>query len=275
MLSLFTCARRTAISAILCATLAPAAFAADMPFPLAPEPQAVDQPMEFGSGWYLRGDIGPSHVSNLDIDPQLLSRALANNWTIGGGGGYQYNRWFRTEVTVDYESLYQKNGYGTGLLCPIHSKNGVTDVYSFCTPLLHSRLEAITILGSGYVDLGTWYGVTPYVGAGFGVNIVYNKDQVNYFQSNAASYAGISWTDSGNGQTYTANWDRYSSGTTLRFSYAFMGGVAYDVSEHLKLDLGYRWLNMGNYSGTNVYGVPFTKNIIAQQLRMGFRYMID
>ncbi len=32
------------------------------------------------------------------------------------------------------------------------------------------------------------------------------------------------------------------------FSFALMSGIAYDIAPHLKLDIGYRYLNMGSLS---------------------------
>jgi len=283
MLSFLSRARAPiAFAAIIGALLSPAAKAADMPF-LPPQP-VNDAPVEFGSGWYLRGDLGVSHVNNLNIDPALLSNALANNWTIGLGGGYQYNSWFRTELTADYESLYKKYDPGSNqTLCEIGAVGkpaggpftSSVPVNSLCTPVYHTRAEMVTLLTSAYLDLGNWAGFTPYVGAGVGANIFYLKNQVNWYQSNLAAYAGVTWTDPYTLGTYTANWDRAYSGTSVRFAYALMAGVAYDVSQHLKIDLGYRWLNLGRYDWTDRYGQSISKDLVLHQVRAGFRYMID
>jgi opacity protein-like surface antigen len=54
-----------------------------------------------------------------------------------------------------------------------------------------------------------------------------------------------------------------------------MGGVAIDLTPHLKLDIGYRYLSLGNYSATDSSGNPITKRLSAQEIRTGFRYVID
>ena len=98
---------------------------------------------------------------------------------------------------------------------------------------------------------------------------------MTWYEQNLTAYAGTTWTDPFTGGTYMANWDRAVSGTVLRFAYAFMGGVAYDLTDHVKIDLGYRWLNLGHFTSHDVFNVAHTKDVHVDQLRLGFRYMID
>jgi opacity protein-like surface antigen len=284
MVSLFSSARATALSAMACALLSSAALAADMPFPFAPPP-ANDGPVEWGTGWYLRGDIGAAQSSLTSTDGVVLTQSFPNNWSAGLGGGYQYNNWFRTDVTVDYEQLYSKNGPQAVILpCQIGAVGwpfgtgpyaASFPVYAGCSPLVQTRAETMAVLANAYFDLGNWGGFTPYVGAGAGVNVLYQKSQMTWYEQNFTPYAGTTWTDPFTGGTYMANWDRGFSGTFLRFAYAFMGGVAYDVTDHIKIDLGYRWLNLGHFTSHDVYNVAHTKDVHVNQVRLGFRYMID
>ena len=50
------------------------------------------------------------------------------------------------------------------------------------------------------------------------------------------------------------------------FAFALMAGVAIDVFDHTKLDIGYRYLNDGRFQGATMY---------YHQVRAGLRYMID
>jgi opacity protein-like surface antigen len=54
-----------------------------------------------------------------------------------------------------------------------------------------------------------------------------------------------------------------------------MGGVAIDLTPHLKLDVGYRYLGLGNYTAVDSSGNTITKRLSAQEIRTGFRYVID
>jgi hypothetical protein len=105
----FLRARATIITALLGAFLAPAALAADMPFPVE-APPIEEGPVEWGSNWYLRGDVGPTQISPSTLNGVILSNSFPNNWTIGLGGGYKFNSFMRADITVDYGSLYNKTG---------------------------------------------------------------------------------------------------------------------------------------------------------------------
>ena len=280
----FSRARATAFLALIGVLLSPAAFAADMPDPM-PMPTPVNEgPMEWGTGWYLRGDIGAAHVTPEDLNGVLLSRDFANNLTVGIGGGYRYNDWVRTDVTLDYATLFEKNGpQNTVLPCQVGAIGtpiggpftGSIPVFSACTPVVRNRTESAVALANVYFDLGNWWGFTPYVGAGAGLNVLFQRAQTTWFTSNLVPYAGTTWIDPFSGVTYMANWDRNVSGTFMRFSYAFMGGVAYDLTEHIKIDVGYRWLNLGRIEGVDSFNNRVSKDLISQQVRLGFRYMID
>ena len=86
-------------------------------------------------------------------------------------------------------------------------------------------------MANGYVDLGTYVGLTPYVGGGLG-------------------YTYVDWGSLGDTRALRRRrparqrWSaRPSTRATQswRFTYALMAGLAYDVSQNMKLDLGYRY----------------------------------
>jgi opacity protein-like surface antigen len=284
MVSLRFRLRALLLTAMAGALLLQPAKAADMPFG-APAPEPVnDGLVEWGTGWYLRGDVGAAYIRPHDLNGVILSPDWPNNWTAGLGAGYQYNSWFRTDVTADYQSLYKADGpQNAALLCQTGAVGtpaggpftGSIPVYAACYPVAHTRTEAAVFLANAYLDLGKWWGVTPYVGAGAGVNVLYQKAQVNWFQGNGVPYAGVTWTDPFTLGTYMANWDRNFSGTFLRFAYGFMGGFAYDLTDHIKIDMGYRWLNLGRIEGVDSLNNRISKDLISQQARVGFRYVID
>ncbi len=150
MVSLTFKARATVLTALVGAFLSHAAQAADMPF-FSPAPEPVNDGMvEWGTGWYLRGDVGAAYIRPNDLNGIVLSPDFPNNWTAGLGFGYQYNSWFRTDVTVDYQSLYKKDGPGYTILpCQIGAVGtpaggpftGSIPVFSDCSPLVHNRTE--------------------------------------------------------------------------------------------------------------------------------------
>jgi opacity protein-like surface antigen len=253
MVRLFTRARATAFSAMFGALVSPAANAADMPFAAQPLTPVNEQPVEWGTGWYLRGQVGAADNSLSTIDGVVLSRNFPSNWTAGLGGGYQYNTWFRTDVTVDYQFLYDRNGV-QNVFMPCFAGAGLTA----CSPLVSNKAESLAILGNAYLDLGNWWGITPYVGVGAGVDVLRQRAQVGWIP------AGIPYT-----------WGPSYSGYYLRFAYAGMVGLTYDLTSHIKIDLGYRWINLGKIEGFDLYNNRFSRNLYSNQVRIGLHYVID
>src|ERR1700744_5611822 len=109
------------IAAGAASLLSSAAFAADMP---APPPYAPPPVQDFG-GWYLRGDIGMSNQSVKNIrltDPTAYQGLNTFNETTNFdaaptyqiGVGYQFNNWFREDVTGQYRG--SSNFKGTDLI---------------------------------------------------------------------------------------------------------------------------------------------------------------
>lgn len=281
----FLRARATIITALFGAFLAPATQAADMPFPV--EEQApLEGPVEWGSNWYLRGDFSVAQVSPTNINGVTLSNNFPNGWAIGLGGGYKFNNWFRADVTVDYQSLYSFSGLRTDVMLPCitglyqpdpFNPGVVAGTYAGCTPNVKNRTESMLTLANAYLDLGNWYGFTPYIGGGIGVNVLYQRATTNWYMNNGVPYAGVTYSDPRNGATYMENWDSKYQSTNLRFAYALMGGVAYDIDNHWKIDVGYRYVNMGKIEGYRVTPTiyTFSQNLTNHQVRVGLRYMID
>ncbi|MBI3275324.1 MAG: porin family protein, partial [Methylocystis sp.] len=229
--------------------------------------------------------IAAARAPVLNIDGAQLSPDFPNNWAAGLGFGYQYNNWFRTDVTADYEQLFSRSGPDTLILpcqigaAPVTDLTGViigsTPIFAGCSPFFRSRATTAAFLANTYVDLGHWWGFTPYLGAGVGVDVLFQKAQVNWFQGNGVPLAGVTWTDPFSNATFMQNWDLSHSNTSLRFAFAFMGGVSYDVTDHFKLDVGYRWLNLGTITGADSFGNPVKRRLDIHQLRAGVRYVID
>jgi len=284
MLSSFTRARIIAISTVAGALLSQAAHAADMPF-LPPASEPIEElPVEWGTGWYLRGDIGAAYVSPTTLNGVALAPSFPNNWNVGLGGGYKYNDWFRTDITVDYQSIYNKTGPQPVIMpCQIGAVGtpaggpftGSIPISGACSPMVQNRTESMLVLANAYLDLGTWGGFTPYVGTGAGVNVMYQKAQMVWYMSNLVPYAGTTWTDPFTQATYMANWDRAFSGVNLRFAWALMGGVSYDVTQHIKADLGYRFANLGKIDGVDLWNNRVSRDATSHQVRLGVRYVID
>jgi len=55
-----------------------------------------------------------------------------------------------------------------------------------------------------------------------------------------------------------------------------MAGTAFAISRNLQVDLGYRYLNLGNVQTSDGPGGHMTfKNVVAQEVRVGLRWSFD
>jgi opacity protein-like surface antigen len=277
---------KPALAAAMAAVIQTTAQAADLRAPYSPAPND-EYPVELGTGWYIRGDLGAASNNPLQFGTTTLRSMLPkslNGWSAGIGAGYKFNNWFRADFTADYRSPIATQGFVaqrscTIALAPILAADGATIIGSTpidttCTGLERTRLNRTHLLANAYVDLGTWSGITPYVGAGIGANILFNKQQLNWFQPNGQPY-NVTFLDPFSGATFNKFMDQSTSGYSVQLAWALMAGVAIDLTPHVKLDLGYRFLSLGSYAAFDSVGNVVKKPMRAQEVRAGIRYTID
>jgi opacity protein-like surface antigen len=249
--------RRVAL-ALAAFSLAPAALAADlMPTTYAPAPLGA-QPLDM-SGWYLRGDVGyaiPLRPKAEGLLPGGLTRAfndreLGRTLTLGGGIGYRFNNWFRADVTAEWRKPANVSATNSG--------SNYVDGYSD----ERAKFGANALMLNGYVDLGTWSGLTPYLGAGVGVA----RKEVKDWTTQVICFTGAC-TPSGPGGTIPD-----SSKTGLAWS--LMGGLGVQLTDQLSLDIGYRFLNLGGMTTkADAFGVAAKlDDVKVNEVRLGMRYM--
>ncbi|MGH6742820.1 MAG: outer membrane protein [Bradyrhizobium sp.] len=251
------------IAAGAASLLSTAAFAADMP--IAPPPMyAPPPPAEFG-GWYLRGDIGFSNqkVNHLDTPgyhdpgitvPPTIGLGFDSAGIFGLGAGYQFNNWFRADVTGEYRGNANLHG-----LDIVSFNGGIigTDEY-------HGSKSEWLVLANAYVDLGTWWCVTPFIGAGVGAS----RNTISNFQDINTPNLGVAFAPT------ASKWD---------FAWALHAGVAYKVTPNLTLEFAYRYVDLGyGVTGALTDFTGFTrgrtiqfKDITSNDLRFGVRWNLE
>jgi opacity protein-like surface antigen len=257
--------------------LSSATFAADMPIAPPPAYYPPPPPQEFG-GWYLRGDVGFSNQSvkrlNNVQDTTLLTQTQTMDFATGGifqlGVGYQINNWLRADITGQYRgksafSGQDLNTFNFGGF--VH--NGV-DTYT-------ANKSELLFLANAYVDLGTWWCVTPFIGAGVGTSRV----TISNFKDN-----GLSDAVAGFPATYGASPSAAlaDSASKWNLAWALHAGLAYKVNPNLTMELGYSYVDLGDgitgdvrtYQGGNAVVNPMTfKNITSHDLKLGVRWNLD
>lgn len=224
--------------------LASGAQAADAPEPFfAPPPAMVVQ--EFASGWYIRGDIGyrlNSFDGHSAFRADVFGAESINDTAVFGfGGGYKAG-WFRADVTIDYSGRATYKADIVGL--PAGNQPG-----------LSTKIEMVTTLANAYADLGTWWGITPYIGAGIGAAYMRTVEFYDY-------------------ATATVPHDKQSQ---WNFAWAAIAGMSYRIGANLLADASYRYLSLGDaVTAVNAAGNQFTvKDITAHEFRVGLRYNLD
>ncbi|MDI3563347.1 outer membrane protein [Bradyrhizobium sp. Arg816] len=220
------------------------AFAADMPIAAPPPMYAPPAPpVDFG-GWYLRGDIGFSNQSVKSIrksDESAYSQISSLNQTTGFdaagiyglGVGYRVNSWFRTDFTAQYRGksnfkgsdVFQASAYGVGY-------SGI-DNYS------GSKSELL-FLANAYVDLGTWWCITPFIGAGVGASRV----SISNFTDTGAVSPFVAPGPTVTPGTFPS-YATAASGSKWNFAWAAHAGLAYKVNPSLTLELAYSYVDLG------------------------------
>jgi opacity protein-like surface antigen len=253
------------IAAGAASLMSSAAFAADMA--IAPPPYAPPVVEDFG-GWYLRGDIGFSNqrVSRLNnaLDVNATTSVQNLNFSSAGifglGAGYRFNNWFRMDITGEYRG--NSTFFGT---------DAITFPGGFGTDTYHATKSEWVVLGNAYVDLGTWWCITPFIGAGVGgarvsINGFTDQGIVTPVPGPGPALASLAFGDN------VSRWN---------FAWALHAGVAYRVTPNFTVELAYRYLDMGNgltgdlraFDGTNNINNPTTfRSITSHDLKIGVRW---
>jgi len=216
------------------------------------------------SNWYLRGDIGMTNqlVDKLDNllfpgTPRLVIRDknFESGTLFGVGVGYQWNGWLRADITGEYRGETGFHGFDTWF-------DGVNARFNNYT----AKKSEWLLLANAYVDLGTWWRMTPFIGAGVGLSRI----TIHSFRD-----AG---TTGGGGSPTMAYADAAS---TWNFAWALHAGLAYQATKSLTIELAYRYLSLGDgksgdiiaFDGTNNFNNPMHfKDITSHDIKLGVRW---
>jgi len=224
------------------------------------EPPVVEVPevvTEAKSGWYLRGDITYDfqeidRVHAFTNQPtSFRSQEIDDSFDLGIGIGYQITDYFRVDATLEY--VFDAEFHGTfdcaAVGCPAA---GITNE--------RADVSQLRLMANAYADLGTFNGITPYVGAGIGGTYVSVE---NYRQDFAVPPQS----------------PRHKDEDSWRFTYALHAGFSYALTHNVKLDLGYSYVNaeggaFAGYSTDTAINDPqiYDEGIDSHVIRAGLRY---
>jgi opacity protein-like surface antigen len=274
-----------AIAGALASVTASHALAGDLP----PPSVIPDAPTDYGvssedSGVYLRGDIGVgiNTVGSLSVVPtgtfNSLSTGgatLSESTTIGAGIGYAYNGWLRFDATAEYRAGGRLGGRDQVNFNSVPNPPSI-DQFNFYEA---NHASAVGLVNA-YVDLGTFCQlgcITPYVGAGIG----YGYSWISGLTDNGLQSQGPG-APFGSG-AFIGTTSGRGKGSGGGFAWALMAGLGYQVNDKLTMDLGYRYLDLGdsptvavvnNVSGL-VDGSVKWKKMTSHDIRIGMRWTLD
>lgn len=233
--------------------------AADVPV----DPVIVPAPL---GGLYILGFVG---LTNQDLDG--LDNVLFANGIVqfvdpgafdaspyfGGGIGYRFNNWFRADVTGEYRTeadFTAADRYDFNL-------DGIWDGTNWYGAGKHEVL----FLANAYVDLGTWAGITPYVGAGIGTS----RNTISGF----SDY-----------NQFTGTYAVAQSHSQWELAWAIHAGVGIDLAPGVSFDIGYRYVDLGDAQSGDIVaiGAPNTvynpmlfNGLTSHDVYLGLRYALN
>ncbi|MGH6761329.1 MAG: outer membrane protein [Phyllobacterium sp.] len=249
-------------AAVMLGLTATSAFAADIiEVPVDPQPVPA-----FG-GWYLRGHIGMSNQRLGELEYfRMADLGESHGWYDDGGfdsapifsvgAGYQFNDWFRADATVEYRGKsdfsaldYITDGPGGAVIA--------TNDYT-------AKKSEWLLMANAYVDLGTFSGITPYVGAGIGAS----RNTISHFNDRNIMAGGGGWAGS------DSEWN---------FAWALHAGLGIQATDRLTIDLGYSYVDLGdaktgtayNYDGSTSNEAFKFNDLTSHDVKLGMRYAFN
>lgn len=191
-------------------------------------------------------DTNPG-AANCDLCGAQFPSSIADSFLIGGALGYRIGPNIRTDLSVDYLGSANVSGHSTAAVPSTGS----------------AKLDSLVGLLNGYIDLpiSIFGPVRPYIDAGVGIA------QNMLGQTTGISGAVGPFTLAGASRT--------------NFAWAVGAGAGYSLTQHLMLDVSYRFLDVGqiwsdstlSFAGMSMEVTPSkTEAAGVHELTIGLRY---
>jgi opacity protein-like surface antigen len=246
------------LGVILAAALPAGAQAADLGYGSIKDEYAPPPPPR--RTWYLKGTIG---MHNHEVG-SMWNDVYANGFFtvhhtdmktapfFGLGVGVERGRWLRFDLTGEYRGKFIFLGEDS-----YTNAGGGTNEFT-------ADIESWLGLFNAYIDLGTWRGVTPYIGAGAGVATL--------------SVLGLKDVNVPNNSVFFG-----ADNTEVNFAWALYAGMSYDVTAQFTLDLAYRYADLGDaesgrvraYDGSSSYRAQEIRDVTSHDIMLSMRYRLD
>lgn len=214
-----------------------------------PEAPPVE-PAPAYSGWYIRGDIGyvfkSNNQGNWDFYNQFPGvQGIDDTYrydrlnfkgaaSFGGGVGYRFNDYLRTDATLDFFHAKISGGTACPLMIRVDPDHG-GPFNSDCHYDNNASANVWAPMVNAYVDLPSMGAITPYLGLGIGAAYVdYGTLNVQEKCSDCASPTYVPYAATNEG---LSSW---------RLAGSAMAGLSYRLSDSFLLDAGYKYTKVGS-----------------------------
>ena len=290
--------RSLPVLAALCAT---PGLAADM---LA-DPAAPYTQVEFGTGWYLRGDVGVT-FSGIRNEQETTSSANGNQFSseidedsvvsYGIGVGRRFTANLRGDITLENFATVEREtrqpiapnvapcANGSVIRTVVDGFGNITTTYpdaviDNCVEGSSNSFHLVRGMVNGYYDFGgDFLGFRPFVGGGVG--LVRNRftSAASNITCTPTTEQRCGPTDGGTadfGQAYTQQADG-NNGVGYHLMGALHAGVSYAISDNLNFDVAYSYAKLvdeplfGSANGIADADVPTDYHTV----KVGLRYEI-
>ncbi len=260
--------------AALVACCAPSAAAADV-LPPAPALGKSLGPAKEYSDWYMRADSGAAIA--WAPEPKLIAPhsadAQAGLGGLGGLGGL-------APLTADWARLRDGAFYGLGLGYRVNdfvrldasaehraparylARTSHACGSARCADETRASAQSGVLLANAYFEAITWHGLTPFVGAGLGVA---------RHATERVAVAGLGPGGGAGAGDGAARW---------AFAWTLMAGVAYEPTEGVHVEMGYRYFDAGRAAlgrvscASGCAGASQRFAVGAHDVRLGVRFAL-
>ncbi len=241
-------------------------------------PPIVEQPHAIG-GFYLRGDIGYdirktasfSHTGVTAASGSFIDESIDNAGSVGVGVGYEFNDWFRADITGEIRGTegfaavdrYLFDCDAAGLASGSCGGGGVITRNN----MWRGSLSSSVVMLNAYANIGTWYGITPFVGGGIGFAF-HKVHGVSDFDPSDLGGGGFA-----------------SDNNTTSFAWNVQAGLQYDITPNLVIETTYRYIDLGDAESGALCPLPGgcaggalaplqIDDITAHEIRLGLRWRL-
>ena len=230
--------------------------------------------VEYGSGWYLRGDIG-TFMGDGQVDfstggsADLAHQYAGADLSYGVGFGHIFNDRFRADLTLSRTPGF--NFYGISPIVPCGG--GFT---GDCLSEESAQIDVTALQANAYLSLKEWNHLRPYVGLGLGVaSASWNKyERDDYCVLDPGEDCALATHSGGPGtEIWQTGAPTTSHEKSLLLVGSIMAGFDYRLSDSLSVDMGYKYSRTADIG---LGGSDFSKirSLNLHEVRIGLRYEI-